>query len=715
LGLLALALALGAGAPPARAQAVEGRPKLCARDQAPTVLVGRFRDFNADQRVSSLKDHALSAGVVSVLLTRPSIAVSRLEEGPSTALLEDALTGGSRGADSRSRQMAQVLSDNDCQFLFGGQITSRGDSSVLTPYLLDADSGAVIRPFPAISFEKTEILTRIGERLAQSLESYLAVRGASAKPQTAAAKPRMEFLCPSSGPASLSPAMEAASNRMRDTLRQRVELFGLERGPTLAPDGKCAADAGALQRRGTYVVAAGGRLQETREGIGIRPEVTLVLPNDAERVLIPLPAIDATQQTIAGSRFAESALKFVDAITDDEWRVPSLAGVSYVGVDGIVQFVAQKLKEERQELAVLSAYRAAAKEPGSVANYALGKALLGKGRPDMALPYLTQVEGLAGLMAPQYRAQYFADLGGAYAAVSRSREASEALTKAQAAYAELKQPEEARRTARAIADVHFQARDFRRAREAILMAPDARTDIDSLSYLAKLEVAEERYDAAEQWLSQIPPRNVLDANTRLSLAQINHSLGLRFFETQSYAKAADRLRASLDLDNNPRVRYALATALSRDQKRGAAITEYEALALGPAADKLPSSILDGSWLNLLELYLLEERRDLDGRVIDASRALAGFPQSRVLAEYIGFVGRLVHDTFSDPKEDPGYKDLKRAVERGGINVGWNNREIEAFAARKLAGRPDALALFSSLTAEVFAAKTNLPPNSAAKR
>src|SRR6266850_7629406 len=141
-------------------------PKLCAgRQPATNVLIGRFRGFAGEERSDSNTGLALAYGAYSALVLGQDIVPATLQEGPSALLIEEAFTGGAREADARSRQVAQQLRLQACHFLFGGQITRRGESYVVTPYLLDAESGEISRPFAPIFFERQEILTRVGERL----------------------------------------------------------------------------------------------------------------------------------------------------------------------------------------------------------------------------------------------------------------------------------------------------------------------------------------------------------------------------------------------------------------------------------------------------------------------------------------------------------------------------------------------------------------------
>jgi tetratricopeptide (TPR) repeat protein len=674
--------------------------RLCPSDDTSkvTVLMGRFLEFGASPQAET--ESIITFSALSVLQRIPNIAAFRLQTARQTALagpdFHGVFIGGVR-EDAKTRDLSTTLASYGCRYLLGGQISQQGPLRVLTPYLLDTEKGRVVSPFEPFFFDN---VGRVGERVAQELESYLrqeAAAGTSNVPAVAEASFRLELGCMDAARPGLGD-FSGVAEAIRAGISNRIgRSRRIQRGNSFSAAGRCLDVGPQTLRNRAFralpLIVLHGEWNSAADVLTIEPIVSVLASGDMRanpavlrlpRVEVRIPANTPSAGTFSlSAKYNEAVLSVLANITDDLWRIPFDPGeIPTLAGDALGAFVNTRIRQKQPEAAVFAAYRAYSQDPrDTYANYFLSKALLAKGEDDtFVLDHLGVVERTADRLPASIRAEFYEDHARALTRTRRIREAVEALDSASRTYDGLGKADDSARVRRAQARLYFQLGGLDRARGTLSTQPDLKSDIDSLLALIRLEVAAERYPDAEKWISTASSMEQTPRVKR-ELAGVTAALGARYVEATLYEQAIRQFRLSLGFLDMPSVRYSLGHALLKNGNFAESAREYETLLFRGPATRLEPALLEGAWLNLLEGYLLDGNRALDRRAEEVNQALAASPRALIIANYLIVVSRLLRDVYPTGnalEEDPNHRSLLALLEKRGEDrlPGWDNRQID---------------------------------------
>jgi tetratricopeptide (TPR) repeat protein len=167
------------------------------------------------------------------------------------------------------------------------------------------------------------------------------------------------------------------------------------------------------------------------------------------------------------------------------------------------------------------------------------------------------------------------------------------------------------------------------------------------------------------------------------LAEMHGIAGRREFAANNFADARRYLAVSLANREDVYLRYLSGLAAYRLNDYEQAMVEFAKIIDLPA-EKTPLRWVEGSWLTLLECYLLTKNYDsVESSGQRAINVIGGRTESRVIVTYLRFVAKILGESSLSVKElttDPGFQELQRNAIQGATakKLDWDNNKVDAF-------------------------------------
>jgi tetratricopeptide (TPR) repeat protein len=688
------------------------------RDVAPRILIGRFSlfgDFDpATQRlIEPVFTYGLVAGLFNrgVLISSISVwgAIEQRQSADIVLAIGDAFleTTSQTESGKRAREnLATILRAGNCDFLLGGRIARTADVVRITPYLFDVEKKEIDVPFAAVDVSPQSIF-KVPDQLSERLAGLFQKTEEEASRWKAVQAGCFRLVGPDRSRKDLEVLAAGLRRRILQDLANAKSRF------QLSSEGSAVCGSQVSNPSGDVAAIISGEIQAGPETIEIRPVVKLIARGFRGRTqLVPIALQSISSPTSSAlallDEYSNVIASFLTAITTQDGAVPSPVLNTQPKTPEMLQALwTSSTAEKKFEQAALTAYQELSQRPDNAAAYAvLGNVFTEKlDRQRAAQNFAKSVEILENArspdpVSPELRAQIYESAGIAQTRVSKHGDAVNSFTTARSIHLSRAQPEQARRTGRLLASALFAQGKGQPAIDALTNQEDFEKDWETLVLLGRFLALSGRYDDAEKRLEQALTLDPNNAEAKGLLADIFSFLGLRQLAAGeaaasraqqhpaavksaaiNYRDARAYFLRSLKYREDVIVLYRAGNAALELGNYQDAILDFEKVTRFPT-EKSSLRWLRGAWLNLLESYLLQEDFEtLEDRGEEALDAIGGLVDSRLVINYIRFVGRVLASgsKASDGlAKDPLLAELKRAPKTASAKkVGWDNRKISA--------------------------------------
>jgi tetratricopeptide (TPR) repeat protein len=434
--------------------------------------------------------------------------------------------------------------------------------------------------------------------------------------------------------------------------------------------------------------SASGELNIDDGSVKLRPVVKIFDHDDRGSPVLAIFLAETTRPISSAIRllgdYTRPVRSFLLAVTKDGLFPKLGRAVLFENSEELLRFWTSALEDKNIEQAALAAYRSLSQSPeSSAANYVLGNVFARKDRKELALEHFLKAKERESGLPPEERARLNEAIGLAYAEIQNHQEAAKYFASAKASYETLQKGDDVRRAKRQLAALQFLLGNKTEAFEELKSQKDLETDGPSLLLLGHFAAISDQYQEAETWLSavlKIDPNNV---EAKRLLAEMHGIAGRREFAANNFADARRYLAVSLANREDVYLRYLSGLAAYRLNDYEQAMVEFAKIIDLPA-EKTPLRWVEGSWLTLLECYLLTKNYDsVESSGQRAINVIGGRTESRVIVTYLRFVAKILGESSLSVKElttDPGFQELQRNAIQGATakKLDWDNNKVDAF-------------------------------------
>jgi tetratricopeptide (TPR) repeat protein len=683
------------------AQALQAQPqapadsedKLCgpasAPDGKPRVVVGRFLQFGEfEPNLSRSLEYGFTGSLVGALLNRGDAAIfawrgdaEQLRQFRDLSEQIDKAFVGGTPKDSQRQVLVAALKANNCQYLLGGRLSKEGGLLGVTLYRLDVEEGEISRFSPV--FGDVQALMRAADRFSAEFGTFLRQR------RLGTAAPRVvEAGCIS----VLTPLSIARSERQKLAVAMRQRLAQVLSSDKRFQVKRVASDTGTcpapenVSSDATLILSA--QLRRSRDTIEIRPVLKIPETVAGSKISISLPSVGRPASEIVAlpAAYADAIRAFLLVATREDGSLPEdFLSPPPSRSDGLLEIFEQDLQERTRERSALAAYRFLATNPNSaVASYILGRLFLFKEQPQLALDYLLRARERSDDPPLIRHAELNEAAGDAQHELKRFAESVEYLRDARSLFAQDGRDRDALRVGRKVAIALFLSGDKEKAVDELRTQPSLEKDTESLRLLGMFAIFLDQYIDATAWLRKALAIDPNDAASKTYLAYAYQGIGEKELAADRYAEARDNFDLAAKQRRDSQTSFLAGFAAYKLGDYDDVVSRLERV-LADHAD-ISGDLLDYTWLNLLEAYLLLGRYDqLERRSDAAAEALASRPDARLLATYLRFCARAIRDaskTGADLEKDPVYQEIlgaPPAVSAKNLSS-WDNTNIEKHLA-----------------------------------
>lgn len=678
-------------------------------DPRPRVVIGRFvLAGEYDANLARNLESAFAGNLVAGFLGRGETAIFGFDQVRRYKDLNDQVSAAFVSGPPRdSKPLAALLKSHNCTHLLAGRISRDADTFGVTVFQLDAGSGEFQRSTPV--FGDVQTIMRAGDHFATEFGQSLRQKQV-ASDQIRAIEPGCITVVPTLPVAA--PEVERLVASMRQMLGQALanEKRYLVKTPADKPI--CPATENASGDV-TMVLAAELRRNRERDAIEMRPIVRVPETVAGKRVSITLPAtIRPVAQILSLPADYTSALRsFLFVATKPDGSLPEEIFGAPPTLEDLWKFepeLKRAVAIDHPERIALAAYRILATTPDNPAPlYMLGFILQAKRQPQQALDYLQRArQRPRDDWTPYSRGNLSETLGIALHDLRRPADGVQYLQEAKAEFEAAGKKEDAARASRNLARALFAAGNREKAFDEVRSQPNLEADAISLRVVGQFSLLSDQYNDAIVWLRKALAVNPNDSPAQMYLADAYEAVGKDEFAAGRPRQALENYDLATRVRTSSRTYYLAALAAYELGQYEDAAARFEKALAGTGSNKLSVADAEGSWLTVLESFLLVGKLDeLEKRYDAVIAGLADRPSARLLATYLRFAARVIGDTTKTAAElekDPAYQGIMNAdpsVSAKNLS-GWDNSNIDKHI-RQATLAPDKRALLDAATQRVW--------------
>lgn len=706
-----------------RASGAQGTDVTCksTTSDSTQILVGRFLIAGRSSETLPNVEPVLQAEV-GANLRGPRVSVSTWSPASSPELdktlgqlIDDVFSQGPRGdaaAQKVRSQLGPELRARGCDYVIGGEVNAAGKLFIITPYLFDVRASTLEVPFEPVAGVDISLSAReLAERLLKALEKRPSAKGGV----------RTSFLVgcfglPNTADREQFDAISRAITRVVSS-----EISGDPHFPGVAvrPLGSICNDAAASPDQQTRTILFTGEIELTGKLVSLRPRFEIKEPQGSRIVM----TMDRIVQQGTPEDFIRQYTNEVRtfAVIFGGSAFEDVAVQSLLRPRPVTDLVALAaefdalLGESRYTEAFGLSYRVISDNPDSskaisISRFTIGRGLLKRSEPVLALSQLTKALLLQEGLPPLTRAQLNETLGYTYAAVGVPPSAITRLEDASAAYDSLGLAPQVAAVRKAIAGVRLKTGDLKRAKADLQSVPGLPADFDTLLLLGQISLKTgelEGRGGALQWVNDSLKVRPDAPEARALAAEVYGTIGRRALQEKKPKLAEPAYRSSLEYGENAEYRYLAGYAAYEDNRFDKAAADFRKIVNSTAPT--PFRWTEAAWLTLIECYILTgnyaEADQQGGQATDS--VFIKVPESQVLALYLRTVARALMEPRQEAsvfEKDAIYQQTLAAAptQNQKLRMEWDNKRLSGYYEKMLAGNPEKLRKIKELAQKLLA-------------
>lgn len=639
--------------------------------------------------------------------------------------MEALLTQGGSGIDKKSARtvedLADYLSAQNCDYLFGGQISRDAKILIATPFIFNVAERTFASNLSPVVQEGALPPNRAAELFAVQFAQYIGNK----KPGPPENGQQIAVGC--IVPSAIDKTRRAQNTAPRlpatDTIDavQRAFVTELQADTRLA--GKVSKPSSlfcASPETGDYghgIVAAVGAVLDSKDGqLALR--VTARAIESGSRKGFELYLTPGNDDLIAlqvkqGVENAQSppAIDY-GVVRDAVGRLRRIisAGINANGIvfpgrdeelpataDALSELLALRLENGKNEEALTLAFKALSRaRDNPVALLAIARAFINKA--DAAAGSLFLSSAMDGRdKVPEAALGTFWELAGStYKAIGQNDRAVEMFSAAKDVFRRQNRESDARRVVRSTSLLLLKMGKSEEARRTLLPLTESK-DRDAIYAIAQIDFAKGNIESAIGWLASGYELDKTDVRFSGGLLSAYRLLAKNAVAQKKYPEAIAFLQLGQTYGDDTEGLYLSGVAYHSSGDYSKAIDYYERLLARSGEKDLAFSIwAESAWLNVLECYVLTEQWDkiFSRAPIAMQSELADKKESQLVALYLQSVAAglkapsLTVSDFLESEQYKKYDELRKFVSAKKLN--WNNDVLAAFVDRRAAGNPDTL-------------------------
>jgi tetratricopeptide (TPR) repeat protein len=633
------------------------------------------------------------------------------------------LQGGLRG-DQRSERLienlAKFLSDQNCDYLVGGQLTRDAKLLIATPFLFSVAEKTFSDSLRPVVQEATIPANRAAEFFATQFNEYIQKRRMRSDTVTEQLTIGCFRLLGESEKTqrNLVPTLELAQKTAITELSSDARWAGrLSKSPVTICSGSDPAPAPP-----NTVAFVEGIVVSTRNERPLLRSILRVMLSPAKSFEVSVDpnstigfATDPTQSTIDYGfvrTFVGQVKRLLLAVTSSDGTIlPGKSVELPASTEEVWQVLNARLEADRAEEALLLGYKALDRAPDEpFALLGIARALREKSEASAAGQYLSRAAKAKDKVTQANRGLFLESLGSTYASLGLNAEAIEYLSSAKDAFRRQNRNSDAARVVRSIAVGLLKTNKIAEAKETLLSQENVERDPETLFALARVSVATGNIDETVEWLSKANALDPSNDQFQRALAWAYGALGKKAATEGDSSQAKLFFKRALSFREDGEILYLTGVLAHEENDFRSAITAYERLLALPT-DKVSPTWVGSSWLNVLECYLLIEDWDAVWRrgQIALGTALANVDEFRFIALYLQLLATALTerqqpaDVLVASELYRNFKDLRGVISLDKLD--WNNSKIKIFLESQQGVNEGRMEILRQVTTDLMSGET----------